>query len=259
MGIRSTKIGRWLHCEVVVSAISVLPVLFALGSAQPQSICERDDRLPADAAAVGVVRSTSGKIPEQFCTVTLVSDSCAVTAGHCLHVLERAYFQDPAGRMNSLAEDLSESSYRVNTASIHALQSRIGNDWAVFRLEPNEITGLLPGKVHGFVEIELQDKALPLGGLELTAYSRRENTFESLSSTGRVLFEDGTILFHDLDTSAGNSGALIFNSENRKAVAIHTHGGCNTMKNNKATIIARVPNLVKSLKSCIASERKSNF
>ncbi|MEN9824515.1 MAG: hypothetical protein RI953_260 [Pseudomonadota bacterium] len=226
---------------------SVVASLAAIGSTQAQSICGQDERQPSFARGVGVVERKDPEKNPGFCTITLIDDACALTAGHCLHVLERAtFYLDNEENQMSKAE-----SYEVDKASIRALQTRIGNDWAVVRLKPNSTTSLLPGKVHGFVEPQITPVELPAGEIEVHAVERKvAKTFERYSARGQILATDNSILFHDLDTVPGGSGALIVDPANGKAFAIHTHGGCETMKNNKGTIIARVPFLVRAIKEC---------
>lgn len=223
--------------------------LLAFGSTQSQSICGQDDRQPAfdDRVGVGIVGSLDPNNSTGFCTITLIDDACALTAGHCLHVLERATFFSDSENFHSNASHV----YEVDKSSIRALQTRIGNDWAVLRLKPNSSTGLLPGKVHGFVEPQLSPAELPVGELEIRAMEKKSKvSFAGYISKGQILAADNSILFHDLDTVPGSSGALIIDPTNKMAIAVHTHGGCETMKNNKATIIAKVPLLVRAIKEC---------
>jgi V8-like Glu-specific endopeptidase len=230
-----------------MSAAVLLSASLLSASVQPKSICSQDERIPSQISMVGSV--TDAKSGNQgACTITLVGDSCALTAGHCLHVLGEAEFlTDSAGRLPQKPEMFR---YSVDKSWVRALQSRIGNDWAVVRLRPNALTGLLPGKVHGFVDVQLTPAVQSDSTLEVHAISRTEHRFELLKGSGRVLWLDGSIIFHDLDTGAGSSGALLIDSATGRAVGIHTHGGCETMKNNKATYIALVPRLVTGIREC---------
>lgn len=223
------------------------------GFVQPHSLCGQDDRVSTQQAPVGVVTdATSGS--SNFCTLTLVSDACAVTAGHCLHVLGEARFFVDAYDNKPLSAD--EFVYKVDKSWTRALQSRIGNDWAVVRLKANPVSGLLAGKVHGFIEPELSRGTLTNAGLQSTAVQRSgSNAFAQWKAQGQVLWTDASIVYHDLDTTAGSSGALLIDSATGRAVGIHTHGGCDTMKNNKGTLISEVPNLVKAINACRDTER----
>lgn len=230
-----------------MSTVTLLSAALSVAANQPQSVCEQDERVPSAAPSVGVVSDPQNG-QSAFCTLTLINDSCAITAGHCLHVLgEARFFSDLSGKSYQHSD---EYVYAVDKSWIRAMQTRIGNDWAVVRLKPNRITGLLPGKVHGFVEPELLDSGLSSSGLELHAVRKSSDGFERLRSQGTVLWSDNSILFHDLDTTAGSSGALVLDANSGKAIAIHTHGGCDTMKNNKATLIARSLFLVKAIREC---------
>lgn len=236
-----------------MTQFALLPTLVALTSTpQPASMCGQDDRFVVETHAVGYVTSRSS-VPQQrspVCTLTLISESCALTAGHCLEALDQAVFQAIDEHGNSAP--LNTRTYAVDKNSVAALQTRIGNDWAVVRLKDNAVTGLRPGKAHGFIEPELDPTFPPESLLEVTAAERSEKSdhFVQWKSEGSTLWTDGSILYHDLDTGKGSSGSLLLNPSNSKAVAIHTHGGCETMKNNKATIIARVPHLVRAIRAC---------
>jgi len=235
----------------------VLAALLSASSLGTQSVCETDDRVASSAGHVGVVSTPSADPLARFCTITLISEACALTAGHCLHLLDEAEFSDPDGEDGKFAQSPRGNRYKVDKASVRALQSRIGNDWAVVRLLPNTHTGLLPGKTHGFVEVELKPQLTIETALETHSAQREApGRYRRVAARGDVLAIDGSILFHNLDTSAGSSGSLITEAASGKAVAIHTHGGCDTMKNNKATIISRVPHLVKGIRACLVQEAK---
>ena len=239
----------------VMTSAALLSAIASLGSIHSNSICENDDRKESSFAPVGMVRSRDQLSNPGYCTLTLISDSCALTAGHCLHLIEEAYFFPPNANTGEVVP-FAEHKYVADKNSIRALQTRIGNDWAVVRLKANTLTGLLPGKVHGFVEPELTDLSLPEGTLELHAtQSSAPKAFERFSASGDILSAENSILFHSLDTAAGSSGSLILNPQSGRAIAIHTHGGCDTMKNNKATIIPRASYLVKAIRACLHSER----
>ncbi|NBX16808.1 MAG: hypothetical protein EBR09_05525 [Proteobacteria bacterium] len=226
---------------------TLLSASLLLSMNQPLSICSQDDRSPSRVSMTGVVSDVKNG-NQGYCTLTLVGDACAVTAGHCLHVLgEAEFFTDSAGQPPQMPETYR---YTVDKSWIRALQTRIGNDWSVVRLKPNSVTGLLAGKVHGFVEAQLSPSVGSDTALELHAVRKTSQGYELLRSNGNVLWTESSIIFHDLDTGAGSSGALILDSATGRAVGIHTHGGCDTMKNNKATYIANVPKLVSAIKEC---------
>lgn len=232
---------------------SAIAATLMMSHVQPQSLCGQDDRVRTQHAPVGVVFDpTSGST--NYCTLTMVSDSCAVTAGHCLHVLgEARFFVDAQYNKPFLVEEFV---YKIDKNWTRALQSRIGNDWAVVRLKPNPISGLLAGKVHGFVEPDLSLGSLTNAGLQATAVQRSgAETFAHWKAQGQVLWSDASIVYHDLDTTAGSSGALLIDSATGRGVGIHTHGGCDTMKNNKGTLISEVPNLVRAINSCRNADR----
>jgi V8-like Glu-specific endopeptidase len=238
---------------LITSFICLFTLLPALGNSfQRESVCGNDDRRVVSFSPVGIARELNPKDTSSYCTVTLVSDSCALSAGHCLHVLEEAEFFSSSAEFEG---HLASFKYSVVPGSVSALQSRIGNDWAVMRLQPNKLTGVLPGKVHGFVDVELNGQHESPNAIHTVSVQREKgNRIEVLGADGSVLWTQGSIMFHDLDTDRGSSGSLIFDSVTGRAVAIHTHGGCDTMKNNKATYISQLPFLVKAIQKCRAEE-----
>lgn len=233
------------------SSAFALSLVSVFAAAHPNSICEQDDRGPSAATQVGVVLERLDKAGP-FCTITLISDGCALTAGHCLVALgEARFFVD---QKNTPEKREGEFVYPVDQRWIRALQSRIGNDWAVVRLKANPKTGLLPGKVHGFIEPEVRRVEISDVGLELHAIEKAaDRSYQRVKASGQLLWTESSIIYHDLDTLGGSSGALVIDVGTGKAIGIHTHGGCDTMKNNKATFISEVPNLVKAIEACRSS------
>ena len=212
------------------------------------SICDDDDRELDSLSFVGYGVSFDRKHNPGACTVTMISNNCALSAGHCLHVLNKVIFR-------------GGDTYNVEKGSIRAISSKIGNNWAVFRLDSNGKTGLSAGEQNGFAELELSlDAPYPEKLWAVSEDTRRNIDLypdnKQLRSEGYSLGDFGSILYHEIDMGKGSGGALLFDESSKKAYAIHTHGGCNIMGNNKATIIARVPFLVKAINDCVALDHK---
>jgi hypothetical protein len=215
-------------------------------SANLYSMCGADDRIPSAIGAVGYAEAFNPEQNPGTCTVTLIGDNCAISAGHCLPVLGRVRFGENFGS--------STNEYEVDERFVRALSTRIGNDWAVFRLLPNHITGKLPGQEYGFIRLET-DATAPLPfQLNVTAIGVKDELesapLTQFSASGQVLWDSERILYHDVDTGSGSSGAILIDEISGKGYAIHTHGGCDSMGNNKATIIGRVPNLIRAIRDC---------
>lgn len=219
------------------------------------SLCGADDRVPANFGPVGVTQAFDAEQNPGVCTVTLVSESCAITAGHCLPVIGRIHFGAETFRSDTRTGSKSSlSDFEVDPSFVRALSTQIGNDWAVFRILPHQISGRFPGEIYGYLELELNPQAAVPSQLQTVAYGVSGRfAFDDLmqmQSEGGVLWDSNRILYHDLDTGLGSGGTVLIDQFNGKGYAIHTHGGCNTMGNNKATIIGRVPNLVRAIRDC---------
>jgi hypothetical protein len=177
----------------------------------------------------------------------MFSENCAISAGHCLHVLGQVRFP-------------GDNIFEVERGSIRAISSRIGNNWAVFRLGKSKITGHSAGMTQGYVKLETTyDADLPDRLWAVAENANRDldiNPSNSqLYSLGEFLWDSDSAVYHALDMGKGSGGALLFDSTTNKAYAIHTHGGCDIMGNNKGTIIGRVPNLVKAINECKALDK----
>lgn len=231
---------------------SFLCILFWFHQLAFGSICEDDNRKQASISGVGY--SVSSKHLEQYglCTVTLFSQNCGISAGHCLHNLEMAVFQGSG--------TIEENTYSIDKNSIRALSSRIGNNWAVFRMNKNAITGLSAGNRYGYFELETN----PLAAVPETLWTVAENGSRDLDnfpgpgqlwSEGKTLWISDSAIYHKVDTGSGSGGAVLFDPETSKGYAIHTHGGCDIMGNNKGTIIGKVPFLIKAIQECKALDQ----
>lgn len=228
--------------------------------ASTKSICGNDDRVLSFNPKVGRL-SVDGK--HKGCTATLIGNSCAITAGHCEPVLERAEFNTPVSIENEpQASDLKDL-YLIDKSSIKFNDGGPGKDWAVFKFKANEITNKLPGTVQGNYNISYKKFAkgenLTIIGYGLDDGDLDKN-FAQQIHTGKVKaigdeFYGESVLKHNVDTMGGNSGSSILLESTEEIVAIHTHGGCSTYSGfNMGTIISLQPELIEAIKTCLASE-----
>src|SRR5690554_7675225 len=67
------------------------------------------------------------------CTVTMISDDCAISAGHCLEVLEQAEFNTPISSDGNPQPADERDTYLIDQESIVYQDEGPGKDWAVFK------------------------------------------------------------------------------------------------------------------------------
>jgi len=193
------------------------------------------------------------------CTVTMISDTCALTAGHCAPVLKFAEFNTPISVDGQAQASDPRDIYPIDESSIVLEHAGPGKDWAVLKIQENEITGKLPGAVQGYYDINYRK---PRRGIELriTGYGRDKEADRNfaqqthrgkLKSTGNIFFGK-TLLTHTVDTMGGNSGSVILNEGTQEIIGIHTHGGCSADGgSNKGTLLATSDKLKAAIKACL--------
>lgn len=237
---------------------TLILILASTASAGVKTICgPSDDRTPSFDAKVGRL-SVKGK--HLGCTATMISDSCAITAGHCEEVLEIAEFNTPASVDGKPQASALEDVYEIDQSSIVKENAGPGKDWAVFKFKRNEITGKLPGELQGHYNVSFKT---PKRGIELviTGYGRdtadADRNFAQQTNSGLLkgvgsIWRGKTVLEHTVDTMGGNSGSSIINSENDEIIGIHTHGGCHSSGGaNMGTLISKHSELKAAIKACL--------
>ena len=197
--------------------VLVIMSLLSFVNASEKSVCGRDQRVPSDDKKVGRVIE---RMSDAYgCSATLINKNCLVTAGHCLSTLKYVEFNTPSvAGQNSEAEDV----YQVDQRSI-----KTGNDWAVFKLHKNVITGEYAGDVQGFYNVSFNSPGRN-ARLRVTGYgaARRDLDFTQQTHVGSFLGMSGSRIRHDVDTEGGNSGSSILNEQDNTVVGVHTNGGC---------------------------------
>lgn len=223
-----------------------------------KSICGQDDRVPSRnlkvARGLGKITDTGG------CTLTMISKSCAISAGHCRAYLGLAEFNVPASVGGRIQHPSKEDIYQIEDSSVVHEYTGIGNDYAVFKVKPNAITGRYAGDVQGFYTVSF--KAPVIGDeIRITGFGldRSEPTrnLAQQTHTGLVskITRGSSALYHKADTMGGNSGSSIIVEGTQTIVGIHTNGGCSSRGGqNAATMIAGHTKLTKAIKACLASE-----
>jgi V8-like Glu-specific endopeptidase len=241
----------------------ILAILFSslMSFASPKSICGlKDERVLSDVAQIGRV-SLEGK--NYGCTITMISSSCAITAGHCLDVMEVAQFNTPESINKIPQAAKKEDQYKVIKSSIKHQDLGPGTDWMVFKLAANEFTGKKAGDVQGHFSFS-KISPTKLQKITITGYGSDSDDskghFSQQTHDGYVLgFPEGiinTALAHSVDTMGGNSGSTIRDYHTGDILGIHTHGGCHSTGGaNEGTLIYKSPELVNAIIACLRSDK----
>jgi V8-like Glu-specific endopeptidase len=220
------------------------------------SICGDDEREPSQVRPIARMMKTATSAAG--CTGTLVGKSCMVSAGHCIHHLKVAQFNVPESK-DSGSVNYPEYADQYRVAKVYDYRDDgIGNDWAVYRLEPNNVTGLKAGDVQGFYEHTLE---IPRRGaiLQITGYgsdrSEPRRNYAQQSNVG-VLKDIRTSggIDHQVDTMPGNSGSAIMLRSSQKIIGIHSHGGCGGSGANRGTALVYNGSFRRALNNCLAED-----
>lgn len=244
--------------------VAIIVTFFSLNLfASPETICgSNDDRVLSFDTKIGRL-SELGKY--KGCTATLISDSCAITAGHCKEVLDVIEFNTPASKDGVPVPSELHDLYRIDQASIVSeFDGKVGNDYAVFKILPNEITGKLPGVLQGHYNVSFK-KPSKGDKIRITGYGVDEGdatgNFAQQTHTGKIksmggFFQRPSIITYDVDTTGGNSGSSIILESTNEIIGIHAMGGCSSFGGtNKGTLIAKHAELQKAIKACLQSDR----
>lgn len=234
-----------------------------------KSICgESDNRSVSDIREVG--RAVETEYGQNACTLTLISSSCAISAGHCYEVLGYAEFNTPLSIEGMLQRSNSEDLYEIDQTFTRHTNNGIGDDWAVLKLKENQTTKKLPGDVQGFLDIDYDGYKVG-DQVRITGYgvTKDPTTFQAQQThTGKVtgigtlnspwIVKPSAVLEHQVDTTGGNSGSAIVHEATGKIIGIHTNAGCGYSQyySNTGMIIGRNQALVNAIKTCLDSEKK---
>lgn len=241
-------------CLVILLSLTLINA-----NASQKSICgENDDRVVSFENKIGRLFMDE---THKGCTVTMISDKCGVSAGHCLPVLKYAEFNTPLSVDGQAQASDPRDVYPVIESSIVFEDEGPGKDWAVFELGQNEITGKLPGAVQGFLDVSFKKPRRGIS-LRITGYGRDnddlDRNFAQQTNTGKLqsvgsIFFGTTMLTHTVDTMGGNSGSTIINDKTQEVIGIHTHGGCHSSGgSNKGTLISTHSKLREAIKACLS-------
>lgn len=211
-----------------------------------------DDRILSKDMAIGRMLKTTDA--SAGCTGTMISKTCVVSAGHCHAYSNVIEFNTEPSVAGNIVHPGSESVY-FRDEVIDYQNGGTGNDWMVYRVQPNSITGEYAGDVQGTYEFTYEVPAAPLD-LVITGYGRDrrpEHNFAQQVGYGELVSTYGTTLAHKVDTQGGNSGSTIVERGSNKIIGIHTHGGCG-YGTNKGTMLSAHKRFQQAIERCLQME-----
>lgn len=246
-------------CQIGTAATQVSTKQRETLPANQFTICDgADERQPSE--FVLFPRILKSRLGEKACSATLIANSCIVTAGHCWRsgygkIVE---FNTPASKDGELVHAAPEDVYEMDRRFIKYKNLGAGNDWAVFRVRPNAITGLTPEEAQGgYVEVEL-DGFANTEEVRIVGYgtdSEGDRNFAQQVSFGPVVSTSGknSILMYRSDTTGGNSGSGVVDFATNRLIGVHTHGGCDESRSshNSGTSLLENKAFLRAVRACI--------
>lgn len=244
-----------------MKVISTLIIFYSLSSfaVGQKTICgEVDDRILSSDPKVGRLMSEL-KATAAVCTVTMISKSCGVTAGHCLSTFKFVQFNTPESSESGVIE-LSDpkDTYEIDESKSESLDNSF-SDWGVVKIKPNNDTGEYAGDAQGFYKVNTETKPLVEQDVSITGYGsdgqKNERHFAQKKHQGVVERISKRYIYHTVDTTGGNSGSSLLDESLSEVIGVHTNGGCRWRGGtNKATRIHKNKAFIKAINKCLDSE-----
>lgn len=189
----------------------------------------------------------AGRIVPIGCTGWLIGTGAVLTAGHCIGTATQTLeFNVPQSQANgTIVPAQVRDQYRIIQSSIVDGFTGVGNDWAVFRVQPNSETGLLPIVAQGGA-FEISNSANP-STVRITGYgvdgpppqfgrfpapknadNQTEQTHAGALTQNTTSGQNSATLRYTVDTMPANSGSpvIVEGGTGRLTIGIHTNGGC---------------------------------
>jgi hypothetical protein len=188
------------------------------------SVCgPTDDRVPSAHPAVARLMSAG-------CTGWIAASGQNVTAGHCAgnfaNVLQ--FNVPPSDSDGTPNHPAPEHQYSVDASTMRSSSRGIGDDWGVFEVFPNPITGLLPIQAQGSAFVVAQSAGSPT--VRVTGHGRdandptRSQTQQTHAGPNRGV--RGTTIRFVVDTATGSSGSPVIDDAVGVVIGHYTAGGC---------------------------------
>lgn len=236
-----------------ILTLGLLGLLSSTYAVEKSQCGPTNDRVLSYDLAIGRMLQTTDA--SAGCTGTMISKTCVVSAGHCQPYSNVIEFNTEASVGGKIVHPGPESIYFRNDV-IDYQNGGAGNDWLVYRVKPNAITGEYAGDVQGTYQFTYEMPAAPLD-LVITGYGRDrrpEHNFAQQIGYGELISASGTTLGHKVDTEGGNSGSVIVERTSNSIIGIHTHGGCG-YGTNKGTMLAAHKRFQEAIESCLRMEK----
>lgn len=211
VGVREVVVGEW-------------------GPPPEKSICGPSDN------RVDSTDSRVGRIDPIGCTGWMVDNGKLLTAGHCLDGSGNTTLSilPPKSLSNGTVQfPPADRQYSIIQSSFDFVDGGVGNDWGVFAVNDNSVTGLQPGAAHGSFAIrqDFGPSTIRITGFGTdSGIDNQSLQTHSGSNTG----SSGTTMRYNADTTGGNSGSPVIDEATNEAVGIHTHGGCSSSGGNNS-------------------------
>lgn len=174
-----------------------------------RGICgQTDDRQPTQFKAVGRIFKSDGDIG----TCWILFNGKLVTAQHCLSAMnvDVIQFNVPNSYLNGVIRHPGpEDQYVVDNESIIS-----GDDWAIFDVYANSVTGLTPKESQNnfyFVTNDIPDPQSNNVNITITGYGVAAGILNCTQQTasGLINYIEGNILYCQVDATEGTSGGPI--------------------------------------------------
>lgn len=178
-------------------------------------------------------------VPEG-CSSWLFNDTnrTFITAGHCgVGATDVQEFNVPLSNGNgSIVHPGPEDQYVVDPASVQFASAGLGADYAYFACFPNSNTGLTAFQKQGqFYTVAASlpaaaGQTLRITGFGVTGSGQAPLEWSQVQKThsGAYATLSGSTIYHQVDTTGGNSGSPVENLSDNTVIGIHTNAGCAT-------------------------------
>ncbi len=159
-----------------------------------------------------------------------------ITAGHCgVTAGDVQEFNVPLSNANgSVVHPGPEDQYVVDPTSVQFANITLGADYTYFACFPNSNTGMTAFQKQGqYYTLATSVPAVSGQVLRITGFGVTSSGVAPLpwsqvqkTHTGPYTQFTGSVVYHQVDTTGGNSGSAVENLTNNTVIAIHTNAGC---------------------------------
>ena len=229
--------------------------------ASTKSICgTTDDRRSHEDSRIGRISSDESLLK---CTATLIGKNCAITAGHCVALLNYVEFNVPLSIDGKPQPSHADDKFYPDPSFLNYEDRSIMGDWAVFKLKRNINSHNFPGESYGFYKVIFQEPLFN-DSIRIAGYGSDledgSKHFSLKEGFGLIVsFKDDfpiKVLRHNIDATNGDSGSAIVRQVDQSIIGIHTHSGCSAIENdpinlNRGTLLSAHIKLQNAIKSCL--------